>query len=192
MFNLEEKVVYFNKEGKENTDDVINLVKSRLDKSDNINYIVIASASGNSALRLANKINGNAEIINITHHAGFHNPNELDISEEMLDKLNENGVYTFIGSHALSGVGRGITNKFGGVNPTEIIAETLRMFSHGIKVCGEIAIMAADAGLIPTNEDIIAIGGRGSGLDSAAVIKPANMTNVFDLRFHEIICMPRP
>lgn len=188
---MEERVVYFDREGKENTDDVVNLVRSRLDKSDSINYVVVASASGESALKLADKIN-DVEIINVTHHAGFHNSNELDISDEMLDKLNDKGVYTFIGSHALSGVGRGITNKFGGVNPTEIIAETLRMFSHGIKVCGEIAIMAADAGLIPVDEEIIAIGGRGSGLDSAAVIKPANMTNIFDLRFHEIICMPRP
>ncbi len=189
---MEEKVVYFDKEGKQNTDEVIELVNTRLDKSDNINYVVVASASGESALKLADKIGDKAEIINVTHHAGFHNPNELDISDDMLEKLNKKGVYTFIGSHALSGVGRGITNKFGGVNPTEIIAETLRMFSHGIKVCGEIAIMTADAGLIPVDEEIIALGGRGSGLDSAAVLTPANMTNVFDLRFHEIICMPRP
>ena len=189
---MEEKVVYFDEEGKQNTDEVIELVKARLEKSNDINYIVIASASGESALKLADKIDSDVEIINVTHHAGFHNPNELDISDEMLEKLNDKGVYTFVGSHALSGVGRGITNKFGGTNPTELIAETLRMFSHGIKVCGEISIMVADAGLIPVDEEIIAIGGRASGIDSAAVITPANMTNVFDLRFHEIICMPRP
>lgn len=189
---MEEKVVYFDEEGKQNTDEVIELVKERLRKYEDINYVVVASASGESALKLADEVGKNVEIINVTHHAGFNEPNGLDISQEMLDKLNEKGVYTFIGSHALSGVGRGITNKFGGVNPTEIIAETLRMFSHGIKVCGEISIMVADAGLIPVDEEIIAVGGRASGLDSAAVISPANMTNVFDLKFHEIICMPRP
>lgn len=188
---MKETVTYFDHEGKENTDAVIQLVKERLDKSDDIRYVAIASASGESALKLAEALDGDAEIINVTHHAGFHEPNSLDISDEMIEKLDEQGVYTFIGSHALSGVGRGITNKFGGINPTEIIAETLRMFSHGIKVCAEISIMLADAGLVPVDEEIIAIGGRAKGVDSAAVITPANMTNVFDLKFHEIIAMPR-
>ena len=52
--------------------------------------------------------------------------------------------------------------------------------------------MLADAGLVPVGEEIIAIGGTGSGLDTAAVLTPANMTNVFDMKFHEIIAMPRP
>jgi len=74
----------------------------------------------------------------------------------------------------------------------EIIAETLRMFCQGIKVCVEISIMAADAGLIPTDSEIIAIGGTAKGVDTAVVLKPANMGNFFDLRIHEIIAMPRP
>ncbi len=97
----------------------------------------------------------------------------------------------FIGSHAFSGVGRGITNKLGGINPPDIIADTLRMFSHGVKVACEISIMAADAGLIPVDEEIIAVGGRAHGVDTALVLTPANMTNVFDLNIHEIIAMPR-
>ncbi len=190
---MEEKVDYFDQEGKQNTGKVIELVRQRLEKLDDINYVVVASATGQSALELADALEGvDVKIINVTHHAGFKNPNELDMSEEMIEKLNERGIYTFIGSHALSGVGRGITNRFGGINPSDIIAETLRMFSHGIKVAAEISIMTADAGLIPVDEEIIAIGGRGQGLDSAAVLTPANMTHVFDLRFHEIIAMPRP
>ncbi len=190
---MEEKVEYFNEEGKQNTADVIELVKERLEKNNDINYVVIASATGSSALLLSEAIGDmDVKIINVTHHAGFKSPNKLDISDDMLEKLNEKGIYTFIGSHALSGVGRGITNKFGGINPSDLIAETLRMFSHGIKVAAEISIMTADAGLIPVDEEIIAIGGRGQGVDSAAVLTPANMTNVFDLRFHEIIAMPRP
>lgn len=51
--------------------------------------------------------------------------------------------------------------------------------------------MAADAGLIPVDEEIIAIGGRAQGVDTAVVLTPANMTNVFDLNIHEIIAMPR-
>ena len=89
-------------------------------------------------------------------------------------------------------MGRGISNKFKGVTPVEIIAETLRLFSQGVKVCVEISIMAADGGLLPTDSEVIAIGGTGNGVDTALVLKPAHMRNFFDLRINEIIAMPRP
>lgn len=46
-----------------------------------------------------------------------------------------------------------------------------------MKVGVEISIMTADAGLIPTDTEIIAVGGTGKGLDSAIVLKPAHMGN---------------
>ena len=51
--------------------------------------------------------------------------------------------------------------------------------------------MAADAALIPTDTEIIAVGGSGKGADAAAVIKPAHMNNFFDMEIREIIAMPR-
>jgi hypothetical protein len=66
------------------------------------------------------------------------------------------------------------------------------MFSQGVKVCVEISIMAADAGLIPTDEEVIAIGGTARGVDSALVLKSAHMSNFFELRIREIIAMSRP
>lgn len=52
--------------------------------------------------------------------------------------------------------------------------------------------MAADAGLIPVGEEILCIGGRVQGVDSAAILTVVNMTGVFDIKFHEILAMPRP
>jgi hypothetical protein len=187
---MKKSINYFETPGKENTEQLIQLIKERLEGS-NIKYVAIASASGETALKLSKELDG-IVIVNTTHHAGFGEKNKLDISDDMKAKLEKEGIVTFAGSHALSGVGRGISNKFGGVTPVEIIAETLRMFSQGIKVCVEITIMLADAGLIPIDEEILAIGGRAHGIDSAAIITPANMTNVFDMRIHEIIAMPRP
>ena len=191
---MDKLIRYFEKPVNENTDDLIQLVKERLLDSD-IKYVAIASVSGETALKLFKAledagINDKITIVNVTHHAGFKEKNKLEISFKTRKKLEEKGIITFAGSHAFSGVGRGISNKFGGVTPVEIIAETFRMFSQGIKVCGEISIMLADAGLIPVEEKILAIGGRAIGADSAAIITPANMTNVFDMRIHEIIAMP--
>ena len=157
----------------------------------NIDNIVIASASGKSALKLYEAIGEDVKITNVTHHSGFNGENKLDISEEMLNNLEEKGIKTLIGLHALSGANRGITNKYGGYAPLDIVSDTLRMISHGVKVACEIAVMASDAGLIPVGKEIIAIGGRASGVDTAVILTPANAKDLFNLKIHEIIAMPR-
>lgn len=184
-------ITYFEKEGENYTDELITAVKDKLDNSPQIKTILIASASGESALKLHKALGNDIEIINVTHHMGFSGENESDISEEMIEKLESVGIKTYFGCHAFSGAARGVTNKYGGYSPLDVVADTLRMFSHGVKVAGEITIMAADAGLIPVGEEIIAIGGRGHGVDTAVILTPVNAKNLFDLQFHEIIAMPR-
>ena len=51
--------------------------------------------------------------------------------------------------------------------------------------------MAADAGLVRTDEDIISVGGTSQGADTALVIRPANSFNFFDLKVRELICKPQ-
>ena len=185
-------ITYFEKQGNDYTDELIKAVKDKLEASSDIKRILIASATGESALKLYGAIEDfDIEIINVTHHMGFSGENESDISDEMVKKLEDVGIKTYFGAHAFSGAARGVTNKYGGYSPLDIVADTLRMFSHGIKVAAEISIMAADAGLIPVGEDIIAIGGRGHGVDSAVILTPVNAKDLFNLQFHEIIAMPK-
>lgn len=93
-------------------------------------------------------------------------------------------------AHVLSGAERGISRKFNGCGPVELIAQTLKMLSAGVKVGVEIAVMALDAGLIPYGERVIAIGGTAKGADTVLVITPSYASNIFDTRVHEIICKP--
>ena len=72
------------------------------------------------------------------------------------------------------------------------MAFTLRTFCEGIKVAAEMSLMAADAGLVRTDEPVIAVAGTGGGADTAAILKPSNAQTFFDLRFLELICMPAP
>lgn len=189
---MEKTIHYFKNPGEENTNKVVELVKNRR-RELGIKHIVVASASGRSGVKLAKCINNpDINLVNVTHHAGFKGGDLIEIESEYKTELNEMGVKTYAGTHSLSGVGRGITNKFGGITPVEIIAATLRLFSQGVKVGVEISIMAADAGLIPTDLEVIAVGGTGKGLDAAIVLKPAHMGNFFDLKINEIIAMPRP
>ncbi|MDL2270977.1 hypothetical protein LJC03_04140 [Methanobrevibacter sp. OttesenSCG-928-I08] len=187
---MKKSITYFENPGKENTDELISCIKERLEGS-NIKYVAIASSSGETAIKLAKEIK-NVKIINVTHFKGFSGENKSDISDEMIEKLEKEGVKTYFGAHAFSGACRGISNKYGGSTPLDIVADTLRMFSHGIKVSCEISLMLADAGLVPTGEEILAIGGRAQGIDSAIILSTVNMNNLFDLKIHEIIAMPRP
>jgi uncharacterized protein len=189
---MEKNIHYFKNPGEANTDKIVELVKIRREELD-IKHIVVASASGRSGVKLAKRINNpEVNIVNVTHHAGFKGDDLIEIESENMVELEKLGVSMYAGSHSLSGVGRGISNKFGGITPVEIIAATLRLFSQGIKVGVEISIMASDAGLIPTDTEIIAVGGTGKGLDAAVILRPAHMGNFFDLKINEIIAMPRP
>ena len=73
----------------------------------------------------------------------------------------------------------------------EIIAQTLRRLGEGVKVAVEVSVMAADAGLVPTDREIVALGGTGGGPDVALVLQAAHMKNFFDLDIREILCKPR-
>ena len=185
-------ITYFEEQGNDYTDDLIKAVKDKLESSGDIKRILIASSTGESALKLYAALDDeDIEIINVTHHMGFKEDNVADISDEMIKKLEDVGIKTYIGAHAFSGAARGVTNKYGGFSPLDVVADPLRMFSHGVKVSAEISIMAADAGLVPVGEKIIAIGGRGHGVDTAVILTPVNAKNLFDLKFHEIIAMPK-
>ena len=185
------EIVYFDRPGPQNTDIVVEAVKKRREEL-GISYVVVASNTGETALKLWNALKDiDVKLVSVAEHAGFSGGDKLSITPEKRKELEEKGIEVLIASHALSGVGRSITNKFGGISHVEIIAHTLRRIGQGVKVAVEISIMAADAALIPTDTEIIAVGGSGRGADAAAVIKPAHMNNFFDMEIREIIAMPR-
>lgn len=185
------EIIYFHKRGPQNTDAVVEAVKKRCEEL-GIRHIVVASNTGDTALKFWDALkDSDVKLVSVTEHAGFSGGDKVFITPERRQGLQEKGIQVLMASHILSGVGRSISSKFGGISHVEIIAHTLRRLGQGIKVTVEVSIMAADAGLIPTDTEIIAVGGTGKGADAAAVIKPAHMNNFFDLEIREIIAMPR-
>ncbi len=51
--------------------------------------------------------------------------------------------------------------------------------------------MAADAGLISVNREVIAIAGTEDGADTAIVVKPSYPRKLLELKIKEIIAKPR-
>lgn len=186
------EILYFARPGVRSTAEVARRILRRVDQG-GIAHVVVASDTGATALRMNEALEGSGvTLVAVAEHTGFWGGDQQKLTPQMRLQLEAAGIQVFIGAHALSGVGRSITNKFGGVTPTEIIAHTLRLFGgEGLKVAVEVAVMAADAGLIPTDCECIAVGGTGRGADTAVVLRAAHMNNFFDLEVREILAKPR-
>ena len=186
---VEHKTVYFEKPGKENTEALLKIVK-KYAESTGIRDIVIASTLGETGVA-ASKLFKGYNLVVVTHFTGLSEPGAQELKKKNRRQILKNGAKVFTGTHALSGVERAIRKVFNTIEPLELIANTLRLMGEGTKVCVEIALMAADAGLIPVSKDIIAIAGTGHGADTALLIKPANTGRFFNLIIREIIAKPR-
>ena len=135
-------------------------------------------------------ISSNFNIVCVTHQVGFTNPNHDEMPQLTREKLTGMGVKILTTTHLLGGIDRALRFQFKGVYPAEIVSASLRMFGQGIKVCTEISVMATDAGLVKSYQDIIALGGTGFGADTAAVICPAHSQSFFNTKIKEIILKP--
>jgi hypothetical protein len=180
---------YFNKPGIQNTREVLEAVARRAEEL-NIRKVIVATNTGKTAFDALEILDKGIEIIAVTHSMGFARPNFQEMDDESRAELESKGVSVLTCTHALAGIGRGIRNKLSTYQVDEIVAYVLRMFGQGTKVAVELTMMAADAGLVRTDEDVISIGGTARGADAALVIQPANSSNVFDIIVKEIICKP--
>jgi hypothetical protein len=181
--------VYFEKPGPGNSLQTLELAGQRA-KELGIRTIIVATTSGATALEAA-RLFKDFNVVAVTHSTGFSAKDVQELSEENKAGLEKLGVKVLTCQHALGGVNRAVRFKLKTYQLDEIIAYTLRTMGQGFKVCLEIALMAADAGLASVKEEAVCIGGTGSGADTAVVLTPVNAQDFFDLKVHEIICKPR-
>jgi hypothetical protein len=185
------QTLLFEKPGRKNTRATLEAARQRAEEL-SIRTLVVATSTGETALRAADAFAGtDVTIVGVTLHAGLWEKYTRPDARKV-KRAESKGVRFLTATHALMGnVDSAVREKFGGVPPAELIAYTYYTFSQGMKVAVEVAVMAADAGLIPDKEDIIAIGGTGVGADTAIVLRPAYSTDFFDLKVREVIAMPR-
>jgi hypothetical protein len=179
--------MYFEKAGRVNTEETVKLAVQTA-RERGINYIVVASNEGETAEHLKDC---GLKIIVVTHTNGFMKKGSQELSEEKRKELEEAGFTVYTATHVLSGAERSLSKQFGGISPIEVMANTLRMLGQGVKVSVEISTMAIDGGVIPYDEDIIALGGTGRGADTAVILRPAHASEILQTKIKEIICKPR-
>ena len=153
---MERKTVYFENIGPQNTEITFKSVKERLNES-GIEKIVIASTTGATA-RMANDYfkDTGKKLIVIPHQYDFHrdvNPFPRGLVKELRDAGHDVHFGTML-FH---------TDQLYDSSIPTLIANILRCFCQGVKVCFEIVMMAADAGLVSKGEKVIAIAGTGRG-----------------------------
>jgi uncharacterized protein len=182
--------MYFEKVGIENTDVTLKVAFNHA-ASRGIKDIIVASTTGYTADKILQVPGREAfNIVVVTHNTGFKEEGVQSFPADLRQKLIESGIKVHTGTMVLRSLGTAIRDMAGGYSEQELVANTLRMFSQGVKVCVEIVAMAADAGLIPFH-DVVAIAGTGRGADTACLIKANSSNRFFKIKIKEFIAKPK-
>jgi uncharacterized protein len=179
---IEEKIVYFEKPGQQNTKTTLDLALARA-KARGIGKIVLASTTGETALIAADFFSGSGiKLVVVPHQYGFR-PGQR-FPEALVKDLEEKGHRVYFGTMLFH------TDDLYGSKVPSIMAMLLRAFCQGIKVVIEILLMTTNGGCVEAGEKVVVVAGTGRGADTAVVAIAAPSSRLHELHITEIICKP--
>ncbi len=180
---MEEKIVYFEKPGMENTETTLQLAAERA-KARGIKKILLASTRGETA-RVAAKLwaDSGIKMVVVPHQYGFMAPQQR-FPAELVSELAVQGHTVHFGTMLFH------TENLYGMDTPRVMANLLRTFCQGMKVCVELVFMAVDGGCVDSGEEVVVVTGTGRGADTAIVAIAAPSTKLPELHITEIICKP--
>jgi len=189
-----ESIVYLEdtREAEPNTLRVVEAVGAHLD-ANSVRHVVFATNTGYVGAQFVPlaKSRRDVNFVAVKMAPAVDRLYEVKWDEAYGRKMQDAGIKLVCGVHALTGgVDRALRKKFEGFPPSAVIAETLYLFSQGMKVCVEIIAMACDAGLLPEGDQVLSCAGTGHGTDTAIVATSAASANLFDMDIHRILVMP--
>jgi hypothetical protein len=180
---MERKIVYFEDIRPENTEATFELVSERLEMG-GIEKLVLASTTGTTARKAMEFFKDKGVmLVVIPHQFDFHRDKNA-FPQDLIKELRDSGHEVHFGTMLFH------TNDLYETQTPTIMANLLRTFCQGFKVCFEIVLMATDAGLLNSGEKVIAIAGTGRGSDTALVMQAASTQHPNRLKVSEIICKP--
>ncbi|MCW3999608.1 MAG: hypothetical protein NWE93_05165 [Candidatus Bathyarchaeota archaeon] len=194
----------FERPGPVNTDQTLTILQ---DAPQPLEFLVVASVTGDSAVRAAEQIK-NRKIICVTCPQGMFwevNPQNADlfdkipelkarreewqkrrlervplsVTEENKAKLDALGVPIIRGTIPFFGPSFSMRIHLRTTTPLDIAAKTLELISPGTLVCMEAVLMATDAGAIPEGELVYAAAGTEMGLDTAWIVRGSASANLY-------------
>lgn len=194
----------FERPGPINTDEVIKVVKAA---SSQCEHLVVASITGNSALRVAETIR-DKQIVCVTCPQGMNWEVEkmgqgpfatipelerirsdwakqgftrvpMEVTRENRNRLESLKVKIVQGTIPFFGPTFSMRVHLQRVTELDLMAKTLELISTGTLVCLECVLMAVDAGVIPEGKKVMALAGTERGLDTAWTIRGSASSNLF-------------
>ena len=181
-------MLVFEKPGKENTEKTLEIAFDRAQR-DSL-WLLVATTTGETAVLAAKEAQRRGVLDRLIIVGSVPDKGVQKMTPENQKILSDMKVPVVFTTHVLSGAERGLSTRFHGVYPVEIIAHSLRMLSQGVKVAVEISVMALDCGVLPYGVPVVAVGGTGRGADTACVVTPAGGNAILDCKVHEILCKP--
>jgi len=190
---VQEPTTYFDNaaDWQANTEVCIEAVRESI-RRDAATHVVVATGTGRTAAKFARALDlSKVKLIGVKMAAAIDVKYEVEPDDEACACLVDAGVPLVGGVHALmGGVDSAVAEKLGGANPHHLISHTLYLFSQGMKVAVEVALMAHDHGLVPDGALTIAVGGTSYGADTAILLKAAASSRLFDLRILKVLAKP--
>jgi hypothetical protein len=202
--SVERKTVVFEAPGKEHTEETLRIALEAAEER-GIGTVLVSSTTGYTAEKAAQLFRGSGlRLVVVTHQTGYREPGVQLFPGELRERLEGQGVDVVTCTDVLTGtvdvgMSRQRPPRTGELDarlpyilpPTNVVvANTLRLFSQGVKVCAEIAMMAVDSDAVASGERVVSVAGSHAGADTAMVVTAAESCRVRDMRLHEILCKP--
>ncbi len=197
-------MVLFNEPGPDNTNEIIKIAQKLSNKYE---YIVVASLSGESALKLSDTVDKSKIICVTCPQDMFFEVDKMNkgpfskieglkkirdqwikegkkkipmsISKTVKEKLESRGVSIVQGTIPFFWPSFSMRLHLNHISSLDIIAKTLELISTGTLVCLETVLMSVDSGILPGNKEVLSFAGTEKGLDTACVIRSCSSANLF-------------
>lgn len=202
--SVERKVVYWREPGKQNTEHTLKVALEAA-KERGIKTVLVSSTSGYTAKKAAEIFKDSGlKLVVVTHQTGYRTTGVQLFPDELRHSLEVQGVTVVTCTDVLTctvdvGMARQRPEKTEALDarlpyilpPTNVIvANTLRLFCQGAKVCPEITMMAVDCNAVKSGETVVSVAGSHAGADTAMVITAAESGRIRNLKLTEFLCRP--
>lgn len=180
---MESTIVYHDTPGADNTDETLDLAVNAAGVYQ-IETVVVASRSGATAMELIERVKDTEiRVVVVAPQFGWLDKHDFNLT--LIPVIREAGHEFHAGTMPFH------TDALHGCAAPKRMGDVLRIFSQGVQVCVEIAMMAADGGLLKCDRRAVLVAGTGKGADTAIVATPASSAKLDEFRVHEILCKPR-
>ena len=200
---MKRTTVIFEKPGKEHTEETLRVALEAA-KERGIDTVVVSTTTGTTGEKAVEVFKGSRiKLVFVTHQSGYRGSGIQLVPAETKKKLEKTGTVVTCTDVLTGGVDVGMGRQRPEVSEPQqeslpfivppvnvLVANTLRLFSQGIKVCTEVAMMAADCGAVQVGKPVVCVAGSHAGADTAMVISPAESNRMRDLKLHEILVKP--